>query len=105
MTGRTSKNVLDQEAVDLLQQARSEGHLRSLGGLNFVLTGTMTLSRQDMTKLILALNGHVQNGVNSATNVLIIADTTNSTKYREASALGISIMTEIEFAEWIRTTE
>lgn len=103
MTGRTSKNVLDQEAVDLLEQGRRECRLRSLGGLYFVLTGTMSLSRQDMIALIVALGGHVGNSVNSNTDVLISAEeTTTSSKYQSARKLGIRIMDEVEFAEWIK---
>lgn len=91
-------NVLDPSAVRVLKKACDEGRLRSLSSKRIVLTGIMSLSRHDMTELILALGGIVQNQVSLRTTLLVTSDKdSTSTKMNDALMLGVKVVSEEEF--------
>ncbi|MCX6754255.1 MAG: NAD-dependent DNA ligase LigA [Candidatus Nomurabacteria bacterium] len=72
-----------------------------LSGKTFVLTGTLsTMSRNDAKKKIIDMGGSVASSVSSNTSYVIKGDKPGS-KYDEALALGVKVLTENEFLKII----
>jgi DNA ligase (NAD+) len=68
-----------------------------LAGKSFVLTGTMSIKRENIVAMIEAAGGYVQNAVNKDTNFLVIADPQSKTvKANKARAMGITLIGEQE---------
>jgi DNA ligase (NAD+) len=76
-----------------LKKKRSD-HLFS--GKTFVLTGTLSLSRDEATTLIKERGGHVAGSVSKNTDYVLVGDDPGS-KYEKAKKLGIQILTEEQF--------
>ncbi len=73
-------------------------------GINFVITGSLEKyeNRNEMKKVIEDKGGKVTDSVTTKTNYLINNDSmSNSSKNKKAKELGVPIITEIEFKEWI----
>lgn len=72
--------------------------------INFVITGSVEQfnNRDELKEIIEERGGKVTGSVTSKTNYLINNDnTSNSSKNKKAKELGIRIITESEFVEWI----
>ena len=77
----------------------------ALGGGHFVVTGVYEhITREKLEKFIKTNGGHLQTGVSTKTNYLIVGHilddnrpVTDGAKYKKAVALGKKIMTEKEF--------
>lgn len=72
--------------------------------INFVITGSVEQfnNRDELKEAIEERGGKVTGSVTSKTNYLINNDnTSNSSKNKKAKELGIRIITESEFVEWI----
>lgn len=72
--------------------------------INFVITGSVEQfnNRDELKEIIEERGGKVTGSVTSKTNYLINNDnTSNSSKNKKAKELGIRIITESEFIEWI----
>lgn len=77
-----------------------------LENLNFVITGTLEhySSRDELVGVIEEKGGKVTSSVTSKTNYLINNDNlSGSSKNKKAKELGISIITEGQFLQWINT--
>lgn len=73
-----------------------------LEGLVFVITGTLSVSRDEMQKTIERLGGKVAGSVSKKTDYLLLGkDGEGSTKHRKAVELGIKIISEEEFNKMI----
>lgn len=70
--------------------------------LKFCITGTLTMKRSALQKLIKQNGGIVQNGVTSTTDFLLTNDTeSSSSKFKKAKELSVKIITETEFLKMI----
>jgi NAD-dependent DNA ligase len=97
-----TQRVLDGKALDALTEAARQGQLRWLRGQEIVLTGTMSLQRVDLQRLITALSGMNADSITNRTTILVCADTSSTTtKMREARARGIKVVSELEFVAWL----
>lgn len=76
------------------QEVKSEGEL---SGKNFVFTGAMSKSREEMGRDCASKGGNVQGSPNSKTTYLVIGDRVGEAKIEKAKKLGINIITEEEY--------
>jgi DNA ligase (NAD+) len=67
-----------------------------LSGTSFVISGTLTVSRNSMKETIESLGGDVKNAIASKTSFLIAGENPGS-KFDKAEKLGVKILTEIDF--------
>jgi len=99
--GNEKNNVeLDALLVELeFEDVVVAGDVQNLGGLNFVITGSLNgFSRGELKEEIEKRGGKVTGGVTSKTTVLINNDSASgSSKNKAAKELGIPILTEEEF--------
>lgn len=70
----------------------------AITGLKFCITGTLTMKRTELQKIVKANGGIVQSSVSKETNFLITNDTeSSSSKFKKALQLEIPIITEEKF--------
>lgn len=96
---------------DLLQEIEFEQQASSvseagliLDGLTFVITGSVEhfKNRNELKDTIESLGGKTTDSVTSKTDFLINNDnTSNSSKNKKAKELGVKIITEQQFLDWI----
>lgn len=73
----------------------SEGEI---SGLKFCITGTLSMKRSELQKIVKQNGGIVQSGVSKETNYLITNDTeSSSSKFKKAQQLNIPIISEEKF--------
>ncbi len=65
-----------------------------LAGLSFVVTGTLSISRNEIEDLIRHAGGLVTSSVSKKTSYLITGDNPGGSKYNKAESLGIPFLTE-----------
>ena len=74
-----------------------------VSGLKFCVTGTLTMKRTELQKMIKANGGIVQSAVSKETDYLITNDTeSSSSKFKKAKDFNIPIITEEQFFELIK---
>jgi DNA ligase (NAD+) len=73
----------------------------ALSGVSVVITGKLSMPRAQFEKKILEAGGKLSDSVSSATSFLVCDAPSESSKYKKAIALGISIITEAELLEKI----
>lgn len=67
-------------------------------GKNIVLTGSMTIGRDEAKEIIRRLGGHISNSISKSTDFLIAGDKAGSKK-EKAQKIGIEILNEEEFLD------
>lgn len=100
-----------QNVADLLpelefeeQSSTGSGGENILDGLTFVITGSVEhfKNRNEVKETIESLGGKTTDSVTSKTDYLINNDnTSNSSKNKKAKDLGVKIITEQQFLDWI----
>lgn len=96
------KDILQEVRLETVTNLPNEEQI--FQDINFVITGSVERyrNRNDLKKAIEDRGGKVTDSVTSKTNYLINNDNlSNSTKNKKANEIGISIITENQFAEWI----
>ncbi|MCT4642434.1 MAG: NAD-dependent DNA ligase LigA [Bacteriovoracaceae bacterium] len=74
----------------------------SIAGLKFCITGSLSMKRSELQKLIKSNSGVAVSSVSKATDYLITNDTqSSSSKFKKAIELGIPIINEDKFMELI----
>ena len=93
------------EELKLLRQTPEKLGVRNLHGYDFVLTGSMSMTRKNMTEFIAALGGRVLNAPLNSGTMVIVADPAKSRtgKTLAAARLGCRIFTEPEFVQWVES--
>lgn len=87
-----------------LEEAEEKNEPQVFKNINFVITGSVELfkNRDELKEEIEKRGGKVTGSVTSKTNFLINNDNlSNSSKNKKAKELGIKIITEIQFVEWL----
>lgn len=87
-----------------LEEAEENNEPQVFENINFVITGSVELfkNRDELKEEIEKRGGKVTGSVTSKTNFLINNDNlSNSSKNKKAKELGIKIITEIQFVEWL----
>jgi DNA ligase (NAD+) len=77
-------------------QAKSGG--TELAGKSFVLTGTLTVPREEVAERIRAAGGKVSSSVSKKTNYIVAGENAGS-KLDDAQRLGVTVLSEAEFAK------
>jgi DNA ligase (NAD+) len=73
----------------------------SLSGKTFVLTGTLpSMTRDEASRKIEALGGHVSSSVSSKTD-FVLAGTEAGSKLEKAKKLGVKIIDQAEFKKLV----
>lgn len=73
-----------------------------VSGMKFCITGTLSMKRSELEKLVKAHGGLVQNGVSKDTSYLLTNDTeSSSSKFKKALALSTPIINEDQFFKLI----
>lgn len=91
------KNLLKYITIEKVVVASKQG---KLSGKSFVLTGTISMSRDEAKDLIRKAGGEISESVSGVTDYVIVGDNPGS-KYEKALKLGIKILSEREFLELI----
>lgn len=86
-----------------IETALKYGLLTPLRGKGFVVTGTLSMKRHEVARLIHSLGGKVYGTVTAYTNYLLVPDITvaSSNKTVKAAQMGIPMLTETQFCEMI----
>ena len=76
-------------------------------GKNFVITGTLSMTRDYFVSLIIGEGGNVSNSVSSKTDYLIASnvDGEETTKWKKAKAIGTKIIDEDDFWKMYRKSK
>lgn len=88
-----------------LEQQQENNYKQIFEDMTFVITGSVELfkNRDELKEVIEQRGGKVTGSVTSKTNYLINNDNmSNSSKNKKAKELGIRIITENEFVEWLK---
>ncbi len=96
-------DILKEVELEAAQENTSE---QIFDGINFVITGSVEQfkNRDEVKEVIEQRGGKVTGSVTSKTNYLINNDSmSNSSKNKKAKELGVRIITENEFAEWLNS--
>lgn len=95
--------ALAERDLEVLKEAVAMGLLsQAFKSKHVVLTGTLSLRRDDVAVLIKATGGHVDGAIGSMTHFLVMGDTGRAgytIKQREAESRGVKVLTESEFVE------
>lgn len=87
-----------------LEKPDSAANAQLLGNATFVITGSLErfANRKELVELIERMGGKVSGSVSARTSYLINNDiTSGSTKNKTARELGIPIITEVQFLDWV----
>lgn len=98
---RIVKNVLDEVEFEEITVSAAE---QIFENVNFVITGAVEhfANRDEVKELIESKGGKVTGSVTSKTNYLINNDIlSGSSKNKKAKELGVSIITEEQFINWV----
>lgn len=91
-------------APEDLARAVEWGLLKTLHGMSFAQTGTMSTTRPRIEQIIVALGGQVHNNVTATTSFLIVPGETGfrkGGKYNAAVRNKTTVITEAEFCGMI----
>jgi DNA ligase (NAD+) len=103
---------LDAENVNLIERLQKAGvqfqieektlSSNSLQGKNFVVSGVFSLFSRDQLKELIEQNGGKNvSSISSKTNFVIAGENMGPAKLEKANQLGVSIISEVEFAKMI----
>lgn len=98
---KTVHDILPKIELEAVQTNESE---QIFGGMTFVITGTLNHfeNRDELVAVIEGRGGKVSGSVSSKTNYLINNDNlSGSSKNKKAKELGIDIITEAQFLDWL----
>jgi len=87
-----------------LEKPDTPANVQLLENLTFVITGSLErfANRKELTELIESMGGKVSGSVSAKTSYLINNDIASySTKNKTAKELGIPIITEAQFLDWV----
>ena len=94
-------DILKEVEFETIEASNNE---QIFENINFVITGSVEQfkNRDDLKEIIEERGGKVTGSVSAKTNYLINNDNlSNSSKNKKAKELGISIITESQFVEWL----
>ena len=83
-----------------LKETTTQNFPQTFASKTFVLTGTLSISREETKKLIKERGGQVSSSVSSKTDYVLAGDNPGS-KYQKAEKLGVTILDEDKFRSLI----
>ena len=97
-------NKLRENGVNFLSKKEKEVKDNFFKGKRFVITGTLTVSREEMTKRLESLGAISSSAVSKNTDFLLAGEKAGS-KYTKAQALNVKIFSENEISSLIEESE
>ena len=94
------QNLVNNGVNTCYQGVESKESGVNLEGLVFVVTGTLSRGRKEITDLIKSLGGKVSGSVSKNTNYLVAGESAGS-KLSKAESLGVKVLNEDEFNKLI----
>jgi DNA ligase (NAD+) len=91
------KNLLKNVSIEKVSTPSKQG---KLSGKSFVLTGTISMARDEAKDLIRRAGGEISESVSKETDYVIVGENPGS-KYDKALKLGIKILSEREFLDLV----
>ncbi|HDN79217.1 MAG TPA: NAD-dependent DNA ligase LigA, partial [Chloroflexi bacterium] len=85
---------LRRAGVRMAEEVKVEEEAKPLAGLTFVITGTLSVPREEFAALIERYGGKVTGSVSRKTNYLIVGEAPGATKYNRAKELGVPMVSE-----------
>ena len=73
----------------------------SLAGISFVITGALSVSRDELANQIRLRGGNFQTGVGKSTDYLVAGQRVGSSKLAKAKQLGVKVISEAQLMEMI----
>lgn len=104
-----ARKTLSADDVKVLRDAAERGLLTdTFRGRGIAITGTCSMKRDDIVKLIMAVGGRFDERVRwQSTRYLIVGDTGRhgfTNKQREAANRGVRVITETDFVDMLKVT-
>ena len=93
---------LKRLGINLQEKRSAESLSTKLAGLNIVISGVFTLSREEIKSIIEAHSGKSVSSVASTTSYLLTGENPGPSKLQKAKQLGVPIISEAEFMDMIR---
>ena len=73
----------------------------SLAGISFVITGALSVSRDELANRIRLRGGNFQTGVGRSTDYLVVGQRVGSSKLAKAKRLGVKVISEAQLMEML----
>lgn len=73
----------------------------SLAGMSFVITGALSVSRDELANQIRLRGGNFQTGVGKSTDYLVVGQRVGSSKLAKAKRLGVKVISEAQLMEML----
>lgn len=73
----------------------------SLAGISFVITGALSVSRDELANQIRLRGGNFQTGVGKSTDYLVVGQRVGSIKLAKAKRLGVKVISEAQLMEML----
>lgn len=73
----------------------------SLAGISFVITGALSVSRDELANQIRLRGGNFQTGVGKSTDYLVVGQRVGSSKLAKAKQLGVKVISEARLMEML----
>lgn len=73
----------------------------SLAGISFVITGALSVSRDELANQIRLRGGNFQTGVGKSTDYLVVGQRVGSSKLAKAQQLGVKVISEAQLMEML----
>ena len=73
----------------------------SLAGISFVITGALSVSRDELANQIRLRGGNFQTGVGKSTDYLVVGQRVGSSKLAKAKQLGVKVISEAQLMEML----
>lgn len=89
-----------QAAGVTMQSAQAEALGDTFNGMSFVITGTMSVPREQIEQLITSHGGKISSSVSKKTSYVVVGDSPGS-KYDKALALGVPILSEADLRKMV----
>lgn len=100
---RAMVEKLRQAGLKLAKESRVVVGEQPLAGLTFVITGTLSCSRDDVKAWIESFGGKIAGSVSQKTSYLVIGDDPGGSKYNRAQELNTPLLTEEQLRALVGT--
>lgn len=101
LEGLEAKGSLLNGLMDNVSVKKEAPKGTSLAGKSFLITGTLSIKRQEAEKMVIENGGVVASGVSKKLDYLIVGDDAGS-KLTKAEKMGVSIISEDQFRAMLR---